>query len=138
MYVDLPPMFGPVINMILLLFSSKKVELGTKSPFEITFSTTGCLPSLILIISELSITGLQYLFLSDISAKEESTSIVDNNFEMLANRSEDKFIVFRISQNISYSNCISFCSDPRIFDSICFKSSVINLSQFTNVCLLIK
>ena len=59
MYVDLPAILGPVMIANLFSFESKYASFCTKDPAESIFSITGCLPSFISIISDLSISGMQ-------------------------------------------------------------------------------
>ena len=73
MYVDFPDIFGPV-RTTNFSFSESKVSFDTKSPLPMSFSTTGCLPSIIFISNSLFISGLTYPFSIAAVAKEIITS----------------------------------------------------------------
>ena len=103
MYVDLPAILGPVIMFILSSAVFKKVSLGTKLPESINLSTTGCLPSFIIISFDSSTSGITYEFTSATSAKEHSVSIVATALLLICKRSICVAIFSLIFVKISYS-----------------------------------
>ena len=109
-------------------------SLGTYSSL-LTISTTGCLPSLILIIPLSLITGLTKLYSSLQTARDKIQSSSLNASAVLFNNGTSNLILFRISQNKLYSKSIIFSSAFKISDSFSFNSGEIYLSQLVSVCL---
>ena len=70
-------------------------------------------------------------------ANEFNTSNVAITFAVFCTLLICSSILSLISQNALYSRLITFSSAPRISFSTFLRSSVINLSQFANVCLRI-
>ena len=92
MNVDLPLILGPVINNVLV-FSFIIQSLATY-PFLLTTSTTGCLPSLI-IISCLSVnTGFTKLYSS---AHTASDNIASNSLSISASRFNSNIFFLTVS-----------------------------------------
>ena len=86
-YVDFPAMFGPVSTIIFSFGEPRLMLFGTNSPALIEFSTTGCLPDRISIFFLLLKVGLEYEFLSAISANPAATSITATTLEICAKSS---------------------------------------------------
>ena len=135
--VDLPAILGPVIKRIWFSVLSISMEFGTyRSPL-ISFSTTGCRPSSMEMVSCSLMTGFVYPFSDAARASPWSASTWAMKSAVLRIREAFEITMSLIKLKILYSRALRLSWAFNMVDSTCFISSVMNLSAFTRVCFLI-